>query len=186
MGMFDFIKNAGEKIFKPGEAKKESAIKEHLNSFGGDYADVGVEVDGDVATLTGSVPSLAAREKAVLIAGNIDGIDKVDDQLVVNAVAVAVVETVAAPDFSNVSGGVTSTETIIAAGAATGGLASAGGGEAESQFYTVKKGDTLSRIAKEMYGDASKYPVIFEANKPMLKDPDKIYPGQVLRIPAEA
>jgi nucleoid-associated protein YgaU len=53
----------------------------------------------------------------------------------------------------------------------------------EARFYTVVKGDYLSKIAKEMYGDASKYPVIFEANKPMLKDPDLIYPGQVLRIP---
>jgi nucleoid-associated protein YgaU len=53
----------------------------------------------------------------------------------------------------------------------------------ESKFYTVEKGDSLSKIAKAMYGDAMKYPVIFEANKPMLKDPDLIYPGQVLRIP---
>jgi nucleoid-associated protein YgaU len=52
-----------------------------------------------------------------------------------------------------------------------------------SVFYTVKKGDNLSTIAKEQYGNASKYMVIFEANKPMLKDPDKIYVGQVLRIP---
>ncbi|MCA8889683.1 MAG: peptidoglycan-binding protein LysM [Parvularculaceae bacterium] len=50
-------------------------------------------------------------------------------------------------------------------------------------FYTVVSGDTLSKIAKSHYGDAMKYPVIFEANKPMLSDPDKIYPGQVLRIP---
>ena len=55
--------------------------------------------------------------------------------------------------------------------------------EAEADFYTVKAGDSLSKIAKEYYGDAMKYPAIFEANKPMLKDPDKIYPGQVLRIP---
>lgn len=54
---------------------------------------------------------------------------------------------------------------------------------AASTFYTVKKGDTLSAIAKAQYGSANKYPQIFEANKPMLKDPDKIYPGQVLRIP---
>lgn len=54
----------------------------------------------------------------------------------------------------------------------------------ESNWHTVVKGDTLSAIAKKVYGDAMKYPVIFEANKPMLKDPDKIYPGQVLRIPA--
>lgn len=55
--------------------------------------------------------------------------------------------------------------------------------EPEKQFYTVKKGDYLSKIAKQVYGDANKYPIIFEANKPMLKDPDLIYPGQVLVIP---
>ncbi len=53
----------------------------------------------------------------------------------------------------------------------------------KATFYTVQAGDSLSKIAKEHYGDAMKYPVIFEANKPMLSDPDKIYPGQVLRIP---
>ncbi len=51
-----------------------------------------------------------------------------------------------------------------------------------ARFYTVVKGDTLSRIAKAQYGDALKYPAIFEANRPMLRDPDLIYPGQVLRI----
>jgi nucleoid-associated protein YgaU len=53
----------------------------------------------------------------------------------------------------------------------------------EAVFYTVVKGDTLSRIAKQHYADANKYPAIFEANRPMLTHPDKIYPGQVLRIP---
>ncbi|MFH0842036.1 MAG: peptidoglycan-binding protein LysM [Bacteroidota bacterium] len=53
----------------------------------------------------------------------------------------------------------------------------------EKQFYTVKKGDYLSKIAKQVYGNANKYNVIFEANKPMLKDPNLIYPGQVLVIP---
>ena len=55
--------------------------------------------------------------------------------------------------------------------------------EPEAQFYTVVRGDSLSKIAKKYYGDAMKYPLIFEANKPMLKDPNLIYPGQVLRIP---
>jgi len=55
--------------------------------------------------------------------------------------------------------------------------------EPESVFHTVERGETLSKIAKEHYGNANKYPEIFESNKPMLKDPDKIYPGQVLRIP---
>jgi nucleoid-associated protein YgaU len=55
--------------------------------------------------------------------------------------------------------------------------------EPEATYHTVVSGDTLSKIAKTVYGDAMKYPVIFEANKPMLKSPDLIYPGQVLRIP---
>ena len=51
----------------------------------------------------------------------------------------------------------------------------------EAQFHTVVSGDTLGKIAKNYYGNAMAYPTIFEANKPMLTDPDKIYPGQVLR-----
>jgi len=53
-------------------------------------------------------------------------------------------------------------------------------------LYTVKRGDTLSGIAKTYYKDGGKYPRIFEANRPMLADPNKIYPGQVLRIPPDA
>lgn len=56
--------------------------------------------------------------------------------------------------------------------------------EPPAKMHTVKSGDTLSKIAKEAYGDANAYMKIFEANKPMLKHPDKIYPGQVLRIPS--
>jgi nucleoid-associated protein YgaU len=50
-------------------------------------------------------------------------------------------------------------------------------------LYTVGRGDTLSAIARNYYKDANKYPQIFEANKAMLEDPNKIYPGQVLRVP---
>ena len=53
----------------------------------------------------------------------------------------------------------------------------------EARYHTVESGDWLSKIAEKYYGDAMKYEVIFEANKPMLNDPDEIYPGQVLRIP---
>lgn len=55
--------------------------------------------------------------------------------------------------------------------------------EPEATFYTVQSGDSLSKISKEVYGDPMKYNTIFEANKPMLEHPDKIYPGQTLRIP---
>ena len=57
--------------------------------------------------------------------------------------------------------------------------------EPEAVFYEVVKGDSLSKIAKAHYGDPMKYNAIFEANRPMLEHPDKIYPGQVLRIPAQ-
>ena len=53
----------------------------------------------------------------------------------------------------------------------------------EATMYTVKSGDTLGKIAREHYGDAAKYPSIFEANRPLLNDPNKIYVGQVLRLP---
>ena len=66
------------------------------------------------------------------------------------------------PDFSNVQGGSSSTATKI---------------------YEVKSGDSLSKIAKHEYGDANAWPKIFEANKDILKDPNKIFPGQKLKIP---
>ena len=56
--------------------------------------------------------------------------------------------------------------------------------EPESKFYTVKSGDNLSKISKEFYGDSNQYNKIFEANRPLLKNADDIFPGQVLRIPA--
>lgn len=77
-------------------------------------------------------------------------------------------------DFSNVQTTVTSTEEVIDTG---------GGGTGE-QTYTVVKGDTLSHIAKHFYGKSSQYRLIFDANRDQLDDPDKIKPGQVLKIPA--
>ena len=66
------------------------------------------------------------------------------------------------PDFSNVQGGSSSTATKI---------------------YEVKSGDSLSKIAKKEYGDANAWKKIFEANKDLIKDPNKIFPGQKLKIP---
>lgn len=54
---------------------------------------------------------------------------------------------------------------------------------AAAEFYTIKSGDSLSKIAKQYYGDAMKYPMLFEANREVIKHPDKIYPGQQIRIP---
>ncbi|MDU9003725.1 peptidoglycan-binding protein LysM [Sedimentitalea todarodis] len=60
------------------------------------------------------------------------------------------------------------------------------GDGSDTVFHTVERGDTLSAIAKKTLGSANRYTEIFEANKPMLSHPDKIYPGQVLRIPQDA
>jgi len=58
--------------------------------------------------------------------------------------------------------------------------------EGTAEYYTIKSGDTLSAIAKHYYGDASKYPKLFEANREIIKNPDKIFVGQVIRIPPQS
>lgn len=150
MGLISFIKNAGDKIFKSEEKReqeKADLILSHIKKFGFNTSDIQVKVDDDKVTLMGSVDNINDKNKVIVTAGNIEGIAKVDDWLVVKNPPV-----VAPPP-------------------------------PEKQYYTVKKGDYLSKISKEVYGDAKKYNIIFEANKPMLKDPDLIYPGQVLVIP---
>src|SRR5262245_19210362 len=175
MGLIDFVKNVGRKLdighdqgkgtapVKPTAAhpqtapappsqaaqdqrdrQRAAALLGVIQQMGFKGDELGVRVDGDRATVTGTVDSQEQREKIVLLVGNTEGIGRVDDQL-----------KVARP-------------------------------EPEATYYEVKPGDTLSKIAKQHYGDANQYPRIFEANQPMLKDPDEIYPGQKLRIPALA
>ena len=152
MGLFEFARDAGEKLrgavvdlFDGDDNKAHAAekeIKEEIEKHQLPVDDLNIKLEKGRAILQGRAASQEAREKAILIAGNTYGVGQVDDQMY--------------------------------------------GPEPPSnawKFYTVQSGDTLSKIAKEFYGDASKYPVIFDANKPMLKDPDKIYPGQALRIP---
>lgn len=91
-------------------------------------------------------------------------------------------------DKVTVTGGEMSTEdkekVILAVGNIEGISAVEADVESETLFHTVEKGDTLWAIAQATLGDGNRYPEIFEANKPMLSHPDKIYPGQVLRIPS--
>ena len=107
---------------------------------------------------------------------NTDGVDiKVDDEGIVTVAGEAVSQEM-------------KEKIILAVGnvEGVGGVkdeAGSGLGGRESQFHTVVSGDSLSAISKKYYGTWKLYPEIFEANKPMLSDPNKIYPGQVLRIP---
>ncbi len=95
------------------------------------------------------------------------------------------------PDFSNVQGGSRSNAPPGAAkvdfGNVRAGAAStaAAGTDAGANTYTVAKGDSLSKIAKQMYGNANHWRRIFDANRDQLDNPDLIHPGQVLKIPAD-
>ena len=147
MGIWSFVKEAGEKILDaitPGNANADEVLKDHISKVGLGNPNIQTEVDGGTVIVKGEVASQEEKEKILVTLGNIEGVEKVDDQMTVASSAPAATE---------------------------------------SKFYEVKKGDTLSKISKEMYGDANKYQKIFDANKPMLKDVNKIYPGQKLRIP---
>lgn len=163
MGIFDFIKEAGEKLGIGGDDGTEgieqfgaeveeddtaladrmrgNALARKVMGLGIEVEDLRVDYADGTAVAFGRVADQATRERAILALGNVEGVARVDDRLEVAAPA------------------------------------------PEAVLYTVQGGDTLSKIALAQYGDAMKYPAIFEANRPMLENPDLIYPGQVLRIP---
>ncbi len=153
MGFFDFVSGAGKDIL--GKGDDAQAIKEEIEQSFQELPVDGlvVEVNGDTVLLAGVAKDFATREKAILIAGNVEGIAKVNaDQLV----------TLEMINASNQEEEVTIPEEI---------------------FYTIEKGDTLWEIATKYYDDGSKYTHIVEANLEVIKDADLIYPGQTIRIP---
>ena len=182
MGIFDFIRNAGAKVLGKDHHEDQTVpMSQHLREHGIDPAGIHFQfgTDGSVV-MSGTVKDQETREKAVLIVGNVDGVSRVDDQLRVGTVSAGFENVVAHTDSVAGASGPAGASSTVA-------RASAGGdGGWASKTYTVESGDTLSAISKKMYGDAGQYHKIFEANKPMLQDPDHIYPGQVLRIPPQA
>ncbi len=169
MGLFSFVKDAGASIFGADENPEEKAVV--VKSFASRLRDhdinpEGVYFDrkGPHVKVDGEVPDQDTKEKIVMILGNVAGIETVEDLLVV----------------ANAAGVSTTADAPVTSGA------EATPGDWQADTYTVQSGDTLGAIAKKLYGNAGKYTVIFEANTPMLKDPNKIFPGQVLRIPSQA
>lgn len=162
MGLFSFIKNAGAKVFGIGKTEAEEAAEE--------------------AAAAEEKIALANAKAASNMSETINDLGLDVDNLDISITGDVAVVTGSAHDQA------TREKVILVIGNST-GIATVDDRlevenvEPEARFYTVEKGDSLSKIAKEMYGNAMKYPEIFEANKPMLKDVDKIYPGQVLRIP---
>jgi nucleoid-associated protein YgaU len=164
MGLMSFIKEAGEKLFGKGEAKAAQ----------------------DAAAAAPTPENIAALSKAAgdAIVAYIDAQGLKVDGLDVGFDAPSATVTVA----GTVSDQATKEKVLLCCGNVSGVTAvndmlTVSAPEPEAQWHTVVSGDNLSKIAKKFYGDANKYPVIFEANKPMLTHPDKIYPGQMLRIP---
>jgi nucleoid-associated protein YgaU len=212
MGLYKFLKNAGASLVGADE-KKDEDIRKHilelLEKQGNQLENLTVACDEGTVTLSGTCDTVKTKEKAILIAGNIEGIEQVDgDGLVVPqaqkaAPAAPVESTPAEPQASAASGSRVVPQPQAAAPATpvestpaepqapTAPAAPTPSPESpaetqpaeESQFYTIQKGDTLSGIAKKFYGKAGKYMYIFEENTGVIEDPDKIYPGQTIRIP---
>ncbi|MDH3334455.1 MAG: peptidoglycan-binding protein LysM [Gammaproteobacteria bacterium] len=148
MGLFDFVKDVGRQIFDT-DAEAADTIKNHLEVKTHGLSNLEVEFDDGTVTLCGDCSNQAVREQAILIAGNIQGVEKI------------VADDLRAPEPKPEEP------------------------EEKAEIYEIVSGDTLGAIAKRYYGNASKYTKIFEANKDIISDPNKIYPGQKIRIPLD-
>jgi nucleoid-associated protein YgaU len=141
MGLFDFVKEIGRKLFNRDEEAAEK-IKKHIEESNPGIQGLQVEFNNGVVSISGQATSAEAMEKAVLMAGNVQGVSEVK------------IDKLQAPPV-----------------------------QAKVEYYIIKKGDTLSAIAKQFYGKANDYPRIFEANREVIKDANLIFPGQKIRIP---
>ena len=148
MGLFDFVKDVGRQIFDT-DAEAADNIKNHLEVKTYGLSNLDVKFDDGVVTLCGDCKNQAVRDQAILIAGNIQGVEKV------------IADDLKAPEPTPEEP------------------------EEKAEIYEIVSGDTLGGIAKRYYGKASAYMKIFEANRDIIDDPNKIYPGQKIRIPLD-
>lgn len=150
MGLFDFAKDVGRQLFDT-DAEAADNIKEHLEIRTSGISNIEVDYDDGVATICGDCINQATKDNAVLMVGNIKGVEKViADDLRVPPPAEEEEES-----------------------------------EEKSEIYEIVGGDTLGKIAERYYGKPSEYMRIFEANREIIEDPDRIYPGQKIRIPLD-
>jgi len=141
MGLFGFAKDIGKNLFGK-EAEASEKVKQEIEQDNPGIEGLDVKYQDGVVSLSGKAASAEAMEKAVLMAGNVKGVEEVK------------VDGLEAPPQTG-----------------------------EVEFYVIEEGDTLSAIAKQFYGDANAYPQIVKANREVIKDADKIFPGQKIRIP---
>ena len=143
MGLFDFVSDIGKKVFSK-EEDASKAVTQHIVEDNPGVENLSITVENGVANIQGVAANAAALEKAVLMAGNIQGIHSVTSDASIN-----------------------NGETL----------------GSDETFYVIQKGDTLWKIAEKAYGNGAKYTAIVEANKEVIKDADKIFPGQKIRLP---
>ena len=148
MGLLDFVKDAGRQLFDT-DAEAADNIRQFIEVKTSGIQNLDVKFDDGVATVCGDCPNEATRNSAILIAGNVKGVEKV------------VADDLTFPEPKKEE-------------------------EKEKfEIYEIVSGDTLGAIAKRFYGKASLYTRIHEANKELIPDPNKIYPGQKIRIPLD-
>jgi LysM repeat protein len=149
MGLFDFAKDVGRQLFDT-DAEAADNIKEHLEIRTSGISNIEVEYDDGVATICGDCINQATKDNAVLMVGNIKGVEKV------------IADDLRVPPPAKEEEP-----------------------EEQSEIYEIVSGDTLGKIAERYYGKPSEYMRIFEANREIIEDPDRIYPGQKIRIPLD-
>ena len=147
MGFFDFAKDVGRQLF---DTDKEAAdnIKQHLDIKLTGVKNLDVTFDDGVATICGDCANEATRNSAVLLAGDVKGVEKV------------IADDLKFPEPKEEE-------------------------KEKVEYYEIVSGDTLGGIAKRFYGKASQYTRIHAANKELIPDPNKIYPGQKIKIPLD-
>ncbi len=155
MSLFGFARDIGRRIFNRDE-EAAGKIKEMIEASNPGINNLEVGYDDGLVTLSGACDSAEAMQKCVLMAGNVEGVKGVDGSAIVVTAPAAAPEETIAPEVA---------------------------AELDVTYYEIKSGDTLSKIAKREYGDAMQYMKIFEANREVIEDPDKIYVGQKIRIP---
>ena len=148
MSLFGFAKELGRKIFDT-DAEAADNIRDHLNVRLAGLKNLAVDFDDGVCTISGECPDENTRNRAVLIAGDTQGVEKV------------VADNLTFPEPPPEEE------------------------KPKFEIYEIVSGDTLGGIAKRFYGKASLYTRIHEANKELIPDPNKIYPGQKIQIPLD-
>ena len=170
--LFDFAKDVGARLFT-SDAEAAMSILRHVEANNPGVNPLDVRFEDGCVTLVGQADHTAAREKCILMAGNVRGVEKViADDLTVRRPAPP-----AAPESTGVTEG-----TPAQPGAANAEIPAPT--PTPTRFYVIQKGDTVWKIAANTLGKGARYTEIFEANREVILDPDKIYPGQKIRIPS--